>query len=123
MLIGGGLLVASLVRAYWPRVVQLVGRGEGGGAILGHPRAYFTGVVPARSCQLDRDAVRDRRFLAAYAIPVTFDTLMHVVGGNSIANVTSVTPGGVGVTQAFNVASLKESRPRRTRLLTRSRSN
>jgi uncharacterized membrane protein YbhN (UPF0104 family) len=45
-------------------------------------------------------------FLAAYDIPVTFDTLMHVVGGNSIANVTSVTPGGVGVTQAFNVASL-----------------
>ena len=46
-------------------------------------------------------------FLAAYAIPVTFDTLMHVVAGNSIANVTSVTPGGVGVTQAFNVASLQ----------------
>jgi len=46
-------------------------------------------------------------FLAAYAIPVTFDSLMHVVAGNSIANVTSVTPGGVGVTQAFNVASLQ----------------
>ena len=45
-------------------------------------------------------------FLAAYAIPVTFDTLMRVCGGNSIANVTSVTPGGAGVTQAFNVASL-----------------
>ena len=46
-------------------------------------------------------------FLAAYDIPATFDTLMHVVAGNSIANVTSVTPGGAGVTQAFNVASLK----------------
>ena len=46
-------------------------------------------------------------FLAAYAIPVTFDTLMRVVAGNSIANVTSVTPGGAGVTQAFNVASLQ----------------
>ena len=32
----------------------------------------------------------------------------EVVGGNSIANVTSVTPGGVGVNQAFNVASLRE---------------
>jgi isocitrate dehydrogenase len=31
---------------------------------------------------------------------------MSVVGGNSIANVTSFTPGGVGVNQAFNVASL-----------------
>jgi hypothetical protein len=37
---------------------------------------------------------------------VTFDTLMRISGGNSIANVTSVTPGGAGVTQAFNVASL-----------------
>jgi hypothetical protein len=32
---------------------------------------------------------------------------MHVSGGNSLANVTSFTPGGVGVTQAWNVASLK----------------
>jgi hypothetical protein len=46
-------------------------------------------------------------FMAAYSIPVTFDTLMRICGGNSIANVTSVTPGGAGVTQAFNVASLK----------------
>ena len=45
-------------------------------------------------------------FLAAYSIPVSFHTLMRIVAGNSIANVTSVTPGGVGVTQAFNVASL-----------------
>jgi uncharacterized membrane protein YbhN (UPF0104 family) len=45
-------------------------------------------------------------FLAAYDIPVSFNTLMRISGGNSIANVTSVTPGGAGVTQAFNVASL-----------------
>jgi hypothetical protein len=32
---------------------------------------------------------------------------MRISGGNSIANVTSVTPGGAGVTQAFNVASLQ----------------
>jgi hypothetical protein len=45
-------------------------------------------------------------FLAAYGIPVSFHTVMRIVGGNSIANVASVTPGGVGVNQAFNVASL-----------------
>ena len=41
---------------------------------------------------------------------------MRLAGGNSIANVTSVTPGGAGVTQAFNVASLNgvtDPRPRR----------
>src|SRR5439155_1581279 len=46
-------------------------------------------------------------FLAAYDIPVSFHTLMRICGGNSIANVTSATPGGAGVNQAFNVASLK----------------
>ena len=32
---------------------------------------------------------------------------MRVAAGNSVANVTSATLGGAGVTQAFNVASLK----------------
>lgn len=45
-------------------------------------------------------------FLAGYGIPVTFHSVMSVVGGNSIANTVSVTPGGVGVNQATNVAAL-----------------
>ena len=46
-------------------------------------------------------------FLAAYAIPVTFDTIMRVMGSNSISGTVTVTPGGVGVTQAMNVAALQ----------------
>ena len=45
-------------------------------------------------------------FLAAYGIPVTLHTVMTVAGGNSLANVVSVTPGGAGVNQAVNSASL-----------------
>jgi uncharacterized membrane protein YbhN (UPF0104 family) len=45
-------------------------------------------------------------FLSAYGIAVTFHTVMAVMGGNSIANTVSVTPGGVGVNQATNVAAL-----------------
>ena len=45
-------------------------------------------------------------FLAGYGITVTFHTVMSVMGGNSIANTVSVTPGGVGVNQAANVAAL-----------------
>ena len=78
-----------------------------GGAILARPRAYFTGVFAPGVVSWIAMLCVIAAFLAAYSIPVTFDTLMHVVAGNSIANVTSVTPGGVGVTQAFNVASLK----------------
>jgi uncharacterized membrane protein YbhN (UPF0104 family) len=107
VLVGGSLLIAILVRAYWPRVVRWWGEAKAGGAILGHPRAYLTRVfVPGVISWIAMLCVIGV-FLAAYAIPVTFDTLMRVVAGNSIANVTSVTPGGAGVTQAFNVASLQ----------------
>ena len=37
-----------------------------------------------------------------------FHTVMSVMGGNSIANTVSVTPGGVGVNQATNVAALND---------------
>jgi uncharacterized membrane protein YbhN (UPF0104 family) len=47
-------------------------------------------------------------FLAAYDIPVTFHTVMGVTGSNSISNTVSLTPGGAGVNQAFNVAALKD---------------
>ncbi len=107
LLLGGALLIAILVRMYWPRVVRWWAEAKGGGAILGHTRAYFTRVVVPGVISWVAMLCVIGAFLAAYAIPVTFDTLMHVVAGNSIANVTSVTPGGVGVTQAFNVASLK----------------
>jgi uncharacterized membrane protein YbhN (UPF0104 family) len=47
-------------------------------------------------------------FLAAYGIPVTFHTLMSVIGGNSLANTVSATPGGVGINQAVNAAALND---------------
>jgi hypothetical protein len=47
-------------------------------------------------------------FLAAYSIPVTFDSVMSVIGSSSAANMASVTPGAVGVTQAANVVALQD---------------
>jgi uncharacterized membrane protein YbhN (UPF0104 family) len=107
LLVGGAVLIAILVRNYWPRAVRWWGEAKSGGAIIGHPRGYLTGVFLPGVISWIAMLCVIAAFLAAYAIPVTFDTLMHVVAGNSIANVTSVTPGGVGVTQAFNVASLQ----------------
>jgi uncharacterized membrane protein YbhN (UPF0104 family) len=103
---GGALLLYLLVRRVWGRVVKWWDDAKEGGGILAHPRKYFAWVfLPsflAWVASLGVMAV----FLAAYDIPVSFNTLMRICGGNSIANVTSVTPGGAGVTQAFNVASL-----------------
>jgi uncharacterized membrane protein YbhN (UPF0104 family) len=106
LFIGGGYLIYLVVRRLWPRVLGWWHQAKDGGAILVHPRAYFGRVfLPSLIgwvASLGVIAV----FLDAYGIPVSFETLMRIVGGNSIANVTSVTPGGAGVTQAFNVASL-----------------
>jgi hypothetical protein len=62
-------------------------RRKHGGQILPHPGAYFGRVfLPSLVSWLR--ARRHRVFLAAYAIPLTFQTVMAVTRGNSIANVT-----------------------------------
>jgi uncharacterized membrane protein YbhN (UPF0104 family) len=106
LVLGSAVLVYLLVRALWPRVVKWWDDAKEGGRILGEPRKYFVRVFcPSLLGWLASLGVM-AVFLAAYDIPVSFHTLMRIAGGNSIANVTSVTPGGAGVNQAFNVASL-----------------
>jgi uncharacterized membrane protein YbhN (UPF0104 family) len=110
LIIGFGV-VASLVivgRILWGWVKKLWAQAKQGGAILATPRAYFLKVcLPSLGGYLAKFGVI-AVFLAAYGIPVTFHTVMTVVGGNSIANVTSVTPGGFGVNQAINAATLSD---------------
>ena len=94
LFVGGAFLLYLLARRIWPRVLQWWEQAKEGGGILARPRLYFVRVfLPsfvAWVASLGVMAV----FLAAYNIPVSFDTLMRISGGNSIANVTSVTPGG-----------------------------
>jgi uncharacterized membrane protein YbhN (UPF0104 family) len=104
---GGTLLLVLVVRRFWPRVVAWWENAKEGGAILGNWRAYLGRVFLPSFIGWAAGLAVVAVFLNAYGIPVSFDTLMHVSGGNSLANVTSFTPGGVGVTQAWNVASLK----------------
>jgi uncharacterized membrane protein YbhN (UPF0104 family) len=105
-LLGGVYILYILIRRLWPRVQKWWEEAKDGGAILGRPRTYMLRVfLPSFLAWLASLGVM-AVFLSAYSIPVTFDTLMDLCGGNSIANMTSVTPGGAGVNQAFNVASL-----------------
>ena len=104
---GGALMIVLLARRFWPHVVAWWENAKEGGAILGRPSAYFGRVFLPSLIGWAAMLTTIGVFLNAYGIPVSFDTLMHVAGGNSLANVTSFTPGGVGVTQAWNVASLK----------------
>jgi uncharacterized membrane protein YbhN (UPF0104 family) len=109
VIIGGGIaLLVIVVRVFWRKLQGLWEKAKEGGAILAHPRAYFVRVVlPSFGAWVAKLAVI-AVFLAAYSIPVTFHTVMTVAGGNSLANTVSATPGGVGINQAINTASLSE---------------
>ncbi len=101
------MLLFMVGRVLRRRVKQWWEQAKAGAQILVHARAFLGRVVLpeaiAWAAMLGTIAV----FLSAYNIPVSFHTLMRVVAGNSIANVSSVTPGGAGVVQGFNVLSLK----------------
>jgi uncharacterized membrane protein YbhN (UPF0104 family) len=100
------LLIVFLARVFRRRLHGLVEKAKEGCAILTRPREYLVRVaLPSFGAWLAKLGVI-AIFLSGYGIAVTFHTVMSVMGGNSIANVASVTPGGVGVNQAANVAAL-----------------
>ena len=107
LLIGGAFLIVLVARLLWPRIIKWWDQAKDGGQILAHPRSYFLRVFLPEAISWAAGLAIIGVFLAAYGIPVSFHTIMRIVAGNSIANVSSATPGGAGVTQAFNVASLK----------------
>jgi len=104
---GGVVLIVVLGRILWSKVKKLWEQAKQGGAILTEPKTYlkraFLPSFLAWSCKLAVTGI----FLAAFAIPVTFNSIMWVVGSGSLANVASFTPGAVGVTQATNALALK----------------
>ena len=106
---GAVVLLALVARHYWQRARKLRAELKSGGAILGMPRRFMVGVaapaVASFAARLGIVAV----FLAAFSIPVTFHSVLAITGANSISSSLSVTPGGVGVTQALNVAVLESA--------------
>jgi uncharacterized membrane protein YbhN (UPF0104 family) len=107
LLVAVGVLIYLVAQTLRPRISEWWEEAKEGGQIAAQPRRYFTLVAAPELvswlAMLGTIAV----FLAAYNIPVTFHTVMSVTGGNSIANMTSVTPGGAGVVQGFNALSLR----------------
>jgi uncharacterized membrane protein YbhN (UPF0104 family) len=105
---GALLLLVVLAGIFRRKLAVLVDKAKQGGAILASPRRYLVRVaLPSLGAWLAKLGVI-AVFLSGYGIAVTFHTVMSVVGGNSIANTVSVTPGGVGVNQATNVAALND---------------
>jgi uncharacterized membrane protein YbhN (UPF0104 family) len=108
ILAGGALLIVLLGRIFWRKLEGLWKEAKQGGAILSRPRDYIVQVLlPSFGAWLAKLGVT-AIFLAGYGIPVTFHTVMSVIGGNSLANTVSATPGGIGINQAVNAAALED---------------
>jgi uncharacterized membrane protein YbhN (UPF0104 family) len=105
---GGAFVLFLLARIFWRKLQGLWVKAKKGGAILARPRDYFLKVfLPSLGAWLAKLGVT-AIFMAGYAIPVTFHSVMSVIGGNSLANTVSATPGGVGVNQAVNAIALDD---------------
>jgi len=85
IVVGGGVLLAMVVRIFWRQVKKLWAQAKQGGVILSQPGRYMTRVfLPSflgYLCKLTVVGI----FLAAFAIPVTFNSIMWVVGSGSLA--------------------------------------
>jgi uncharacterized membrane protein YbhN (UPF0104 family) len=109
LLVGGFIVLLFLTtRMFRRQWVKLREQLVTGGAILRSPRRAFVGLVlPELGSYIARLAII-AVFLGAYSIPVTFHNVVSVTASNSISNTVSLTPGGVGVTQAMNSAALSK---------------
>jgi hypothetical protein len=82
-----------------------------GGAILRSPRRYALRVVfPTLLAFAFRWALTGT-MLAAFGIPVIWDTLLRVNVSHGLARIVQVTPGGLGTTQAVDLVSLRPFAP------------
>jgi uncharacterized membrane protein YbhN (UPF0104 family) len=103
---GSIFLIAILMRIFWRKVKVMWAKAKKGAAILGDLRAYVKWVLLPQMGGYAAKVMVIIVFLAAYSIPVTFGSVMSVLGSNQLANLLSFTPGGVGVNQAFNTFAL-----------------
>jgi len=106
-IVGGAIfLLVILLRIFWTWVKKMWAKAKQGAAILGDLGSYLKLVLLPQMGGYVAKVMVIIIFLAAYSIPVTFGSVMSVLGSNQLANILSITPGGVGVNQAFNTFAL-----------------
>ena len=104
---GAIFLVALLLRIFWHWFKRMWEKARRGAAILGDLGAYVKLVLLPQMGGYAAKVGVIIVFLAAYDIPVSFGSVMSVLGSNQLANILSFTPGGVGINQAFNTFALE----------------
>src|SRR5262245_49685654 len=104
---GAIFLLVLLLRIFWAWVKKMWAKAVEGAAILKDLGAYVKLVLLPQIGGYAAKVMVIVVFLAAYGIPVTFGSIMSVLGSNQLANILSFTPGGIGVNQAFNSFALE----------------
>jgi uncharacterized membrane protein YbhN (UPF0104 family) len=107
----GVLAVVVLGVVIWPRLkprlIDLWHKAKAGGAILRDWRRYAVEVaLPSAAsycCRIGVNVV----FMAAFSIPITAFTVFLVAASHMLSGLFAITPGGVGQTQALDVATLR----------------
>jgi uncharacterized membrane protein YbhN (UPF0104 family) len=108
------VVIAALVY-FWPRlkpkVIEQWRHVKQGAAIFRDWRRYGMEVaLPSAAsygCRVGVNIV----FMAAFGIPVTAFTVMLVASSHMLSGLFAITPGGVGQTQALDVATLRSYVP------------
>jgi uncharacterized membrane protein YbhN (UPF0104 family) len=107
--------VALILRFVWPRVKSRVlnqlRKARQGAAIFRDWRRYGRDVaLPSAAsycCRIGVNVV----FMLAFGIPVTAFTVFLVASSHMLSGLFAITPGGVGQTQALDVATLRSYVP------------
>jgi uncharacterized membrane protein YbhN (UPF0104 family) len=90
-----------------PRVVKQWHKVKEGAAIFRDWRRYAREVAAPSAisygCRIGVNIV----FMAAFGIPITFFTVLLVASSHTLSQIFAITPGGVGQTQALDVATLR----------------
>jgi uncharacterized membrane protein YbhN (UPF0104 family) len=114
------LAVALLAAAFflWPKVKPWLAKewhkAKQGAAIFTDWRAYATTVAaPSAASYVCRIGV-NTIFMAAFGLPITAFTIFLVASSHMLSGIFAITPGGVGQTQALDVATLSKFAPTKT---------
>jgi uncharacterized membrane protein YbhN (UPF0104 family) len=109
------VVVVGVIVLLWPRLKpRLLSLWHGvkqGAAIFRDRRRYAMMVaLPSGAsfcCRIGVNTV----FMAAFAIPITAFTVLLVASSHMLSQLFAITPGGVGQTQALDVATLRRYAP------------
>jgi uncharacterized membrane protein YbhN (UPF0104 family) len=101
----------ALLVFFWPRLKPRLQstwhKAKQGAAIFRDWRRYAKGVgLPSAAsygCRIGVNVV----FMAAFSIPITAYTIFLIASSHMLSGLFAITPGGVGQTQALDVATLR----------------